>query len=231
MKKKLFLSIISIAVVIIVAVAVGITVSGQTTEKEKATSAPPTVSPEVNESAIAVDGDEFAEKYIYGMKLKYIKLNDGGKRDELIDKLNAKIDEFYDAVMSGITQSEYDAFESEIQNIVSLINGGSTQNKAPEKTSLTKEKLAECIDNLLLGETVVVQAQIEYHEGNMTQSQKKERLAILSDFYDKCEELMNNVKNGTVSIAEGEKKYNEYSAELREMQSWIILSYRDGPDD
>ena len=156
------------------------------------------------EPEIAVDEDEFKSKYLDEIRSKYVKNNDE-EYNSIIDELYAEIDEFYDAVIKGITQSDYDAYEASVEFIIWKIE--TFDEFQSTESVMTKENLISRIEGILIEEIELKILQIEY--SSISGKLKRERKAPFEELLEKAEALKDDVNNGTVSVEEGEKLCNK----------------------
>lgn len=163
------------------------------------------------EPEIAVDGTEFKNKYYDEIKGKYVK-NNNKEHDLLIDELYAEIDEFYNSVKTGVTQSEYDAYEASVNALISKLESSSEAVNA----TITKEELIIKIENQLIVEINTKLLQIDYSQRQ--DISKAERKAPFEELLEKAEALIDDVNNGTVSVEEGEKLCNKLTREYYSTQ-------------
>ena len=163
------------------------------------------------EPEIAVDGTEFKSMYFDEIKSKYVKNNDE-EYDLLIDELYAEIDEFYDAVKTGVTQSEYDAYEAAVNAAINKLEASSEVVKA----TITKEELIIKIENQLIVEIETKLLQIDYSQRK--DISKAERKAPFEELLEEAEALIEDINNGTVSVEEGEKLCNKLTREYYSTQ-------------
>ena len=156
------------------------------------------------EPEIAVDETEFRNKYYDEIRNKYVK-NNTDKYDLLIDELYAETDEFYNAVRTGITQSEYDAYEASVEFIIWKIE--TFDEFQSTESVMTKEALISRIESLLIDEINTKLLQIDYSQRK--DISKAERKAPFEELLEEAEALIEDINNGTVSVEDGEKLCNK----------------------
>lgn len=213
MKKRMV--VVLTAVLSISAVSVFVIVGNAISDNKVVFSTEPVTVSVTKEEIIAVDGNEFMNKYYIEIRSKYAK-NNNEEHDLLIDELYAEIDEFYNNIKTGVTQSEYNSYESSINSIIEKIESDGKSDLS-EETTMTKEALVRRIDVLLVEEIEQKILQIEYSDRK--DKTKEERKAPFEELLVEAENLMDDIENGIVSVEDGEKIYNKLTREYYSAQS------------
>lgn len=223
MKKRIIISLSCIIVIATIITVVAITAFGtgnaKNNEAISTTKAPPTVAAEKSAGTAKdrvlkdVDGDEWFKEYYADIKMQYSKGNDETKNN-LIDKMNSKIDEFYADIKTGVTEEEYNAFESEIYMLKSKIDGTYNSSGAMKAPSAKYDTL-ESVKAKLLAIKDELEQYVLDHEAAKKESKGRyktvePRLKKAYAFRDKLEDAIESVgEDSTMSLADANKLVKE----------------------
>lgn len=168
-----------------------------------------------------IDPDAWMKEYYIDLKTQYKKTGNE-EADALVDKLYARIDEFYEQIKHGMNEKEYADAEKEVYAIAAQIDAtlrtaGQTRPDRNSSYKYADAKIIEIRD--LIDQYIIDWEFIQWYEKNGNNPRTRAKLKKAYEFEKELETAEEIIENREISIKEANVLVDELFVKWMEVNS------------